>query len=36
VGWFAVDDLPPVDLLIRHRIDCAVRPNRDAWFGGEL
>ena len=36
VGWFPVDGLPPVDLLTRHRIDCALRPTADAWFGGGL
>jgi 8-oxo-dGTP pyrophosphatase MutT (NUDIX family) len=30
VAWFALDDLPPVADLIRHRIECALTP--DAWF----
>lgn len=30
VAWFALDDLPPIADLIRHRIDCALTP--DAWF----
>jgi 8-oxo-dGTP pyrophosphatase MutT (NUDIX family) len=30
VAWFALDDLPPIGDLIRHRIDCALAP--DAWF----
>jgi 8-oxo-dGTP pyrophosphatase MutT (NUDIX family) len=34
VGWFAPEELPTVDLLTRHRIDCALRPAADAWFGG--
>jgi 8-oxo-dGTP pyrophosphatase MutT (NUDIX family) len=36
VGWFSVDELPPVDVLTRHRIDCALRATADAWFGGGL
>jgi 8-oxo-dGTP pyrophosphatase MutT (NUDIX family) len=36
VGWFAPDELPPVDMLTQHRIDCARRPASDAWFGGGL
>jgi 8-oxo-dGTP pyrophosphatase MutT (NUDIX family) len=34
VGWFAIDELPPIDMLTRHRIDCALRTTDDAWFGG--
>ena len=30
VGWFALDDLPPVGDLIRHRIECALSPG--TWF----
>lgn len=30
VGWFALDDLPPIAELVRHRIECALRP--DTWF----
>ena len=30
VGWFALDDLPPLSDLIRHRIDCALAA--DTWF----
>ena len=26
VAWFALDDLPPVADLIRHRIECALAP----------
>jgi 8-oxo-dGTP pyrophosphatase MutT (NUDIX family) len=36
VGWFALDELPTIDMLTRHRIDCALRPADDAWFGGNL
>jgi 8-oxo-dGTP pyrophosphatase MutT (NUDIX family) len=36
VGWFALDELPPIDALTRHRIDCALAPGPDAWFGTEL
>jgi 8-oxo-dGTP pyrophosphatase MutT (NUDIX family) len=32
VGWFDLDDLPPVDDLTRHRIACAVDPRPTAWF----
>jgi 8-oxo-dGTP pyrophosphatase MutT (NUDIX family) len=30
VGWFALDDLPPITELVRHRIECALAP--DTWF----
>lgn len=30
VGWFALDDLPPLAELIRHRITCALEPG--TWF----
>jgi 8-oxo-dGTP pyrophosphatase MutT (NUDIX family) len=30
VGWFALDDLPPVADLVRHRIECALNPG--TWF----
>lgn len=30
VGWFALDDLPPIADLIRHRIECARMPG--TWF----
>jgi 8-oxo-dGTP pyrophosphatase MutT (NUDIX family) len=30
VAWFALDDLPPVADLIRHRIECALK--QDVWF----
>jgi 8-oxo-dGTP pyrophosphatase MutT (NUDIX family) len=30
VGWFALDDLPPIGDLIRHRIECALSPG--TWF----
>jgi 8-oxo-dGTP pyrophosphatase MutT (NUDIX family) len=30
VGWFELDDLPPLSDLVRHRIECALRP--DTWF----
>ena len=30
VGWFALDDLPPINDLVRHRIDCALQPS--TWF----
>jgi 8-oxo-dGTP pyrophosphatase MutT (NUDIX family) len=36
VGWFGVDELPPLERLVRHRIDCALRPTGDAWFGAKL
>jgi 8-oxo-dGTP pyrophosphatase MutT (NUDIX family) len=31
VGWFALDELPPVSDLVRHRIDCALAAP-GAWF----
>lgn len=30
VGWFALDDLPPIEDLVRHRIECALAPA--TWF----
>ena len=30
VGWFALDDLPPIGDLVRHRIECALTPG--TWF----
>jgi 8-oxo-dGTP pyrophosphatase MutT (NUDIX family) len=30
VGWFALDDMPPVADLIKHRIECALQPG--TWF----
>jgi 8-oxo-dGTP pyrophosphatase MutT (NUDIX family) len=30
VGWFALDDLPPITELVRHRIECALAPG--TWF----
>ncbi len=30
VGWFALDDLPPISDLGRHRIRCALDPG--TWF----
>jgi 8-oxo-dGTP pyrophosphatase MutT (NUDIX family) len=30
VGWFALDDLPPIADLVRHRIECALTPG--TWF----
>jgi len=30
VGWFALDDLPPIGDLVRHRIECALSPG--TWF----
>jgi 8-oxo-dGTP pyrophosphatase MutT (NUDIX family) len=30
VGWFALDDLPPIADLVRHRIECALNPR--TWF----
>jgi 8-oxo-dGTP pyrophosphatase MutT (NUDIX family) len=30
VAWFALDDLPPIADLVRHRIECALTPG--AWF----
>jgi 8-oxo-dGTP pyrophosphatase MutT (NUDIX family) len=32
VGWFALDDLPPISDLNRKRIECAVATGPDAWF----
>ena len=34
VGWVALDALPPIDALTRHRIDCALAPSLPAWFAG--
>jgi len=33
VGWFELSDLPPLEQLSRHRIECAFRPGDAAWFG---
>jgi ADP-ribose pyrophosphatase YjhB (NUDIX family) len=30
VGWFSLDDLPPITELVRHRIECALHPG--TWF----
>ena len=30
VGWFSLDDLPPITELVRHRIECALQPG--TWF----
>jgi len=30
VGWFDLDDLPPIADLVRHRIECALTPG--TWF----
>src|SRR5918998_1058780 len=30
VGWFALDDLPPIGDLVRHRIECAL--GTGTWF----
>jgi 8-oxo-dGTP pyrophosphatase MutT (NUDIX family) len=30
VGWFSLDDLPPIRDLDRHRIECALSPG--TWF----
>jgi 8-oxo-dGTP pyrophosphatase MutT (NUDIX family) len=30
VGWFSLDDLPPLSELNRHRIECALAPG--TWF----
>jgi 8-oxo-dGTP pyrophosphatase MutT (NUDIX family) len=30
VGWFALDDLPPISELAKHRIECALNPG--TWF----
>jgi len=30
VGWFALDDLPPIADLVRHRIESALTPG--TWF----
>lgn len=30
VGWFALDALPPIADLVRHRIECALTPG--TWF----
>ena len=32
VGWFALEDLPPIAELTRHRIEWALVPGPDAWF----
>jgi 8-oxo-dGTP pyrophosphatase MutT (NUDIX family) len=36
VAWFAVDQLPDIDPLTQHRIDCALRPVDHAWFDAGL
>jgi 8-oxo-dGTP pyrophosphatase MutT (NUDIX family) len=33
VGWFAREDLPPIGELTRLRIECALAPGSEAWFG---
>jgi 8-oxo-dGTP pyrophosphatase MutT (NUDIX family) len=33
VGWFAVDDLPPLSELARKRIEWAQDPSAPTWFG---
>ena len=32
VGWFALQDLPPIAELTRQRIEWALAPAADAWF----
>jgi 8-oxo-dGTP pyrophosphatase MutT (NUDIX family) len=32
VGWFGLDDLPPIGEQTRRRIELAVRPGEAAWF----
>jgi 8-oxo-dGTP diphosphatase len=32
VGWFALDDLPPLSELTRNRIAWALPPDAPAWF----
>lgn len=34
VGWFALDALPPLDELTRHRVELALLPGEAAWFTG--
>ncbi|MFB9357718.1 NUDIX hydrolase [Actinoplanes nipponensis] len=34
VGWFAPDDLPPLNELNTRRIAWALAPDADAWFSG--
>lgn len=36
VGWFALDALPPIDELTRHRIELAHAPGPEAWFHGRV
>lgn len=33
VGWFALDDLPVLGELSRHRLETALTPGEAAWFG---
>ena len=32
VGWFALDDLPPLGGPCLHRVEMAVRPDAGTWF----
>jgi 8-oxo-dGTP pyrophosphatase MutT (NUDIX family) len=33
VGWFELDDLPPIQELTRQQIEWALAPGTGAWFG---
>lgn len=33
VAWFPLSDLPPLEPLSHHRIECALTPGEAAWFG---
>jgi 8-oxo-dGTP pyrophosphatase MutT (NUDIX family) len=32
VGWYPLDDLPPITALSRRRLDLALAPTEAAWF----
>jgi 8-oxo-dGTP pyrophosphatase MutT (NUDIX family) len=32
VGWFTLDDLPPISELNRRRLECALATGAGAWF----
>ncbi|MGX6602297.1 NUDIX hydrolase [Micromonosporaceae bacterium Da 78-11] len=32
VGWFALDQLPPIGALTRRRLELALTPGTSAWF----
>jgi 8-oxo-dGTP pyrophosphatase MutT (NUDIX family) len=32
VGWFPLDDLPPINEMNRQRIEWALAPSTEAWF----